>query len=435
MCCLVSDSTSECEQNRLANFALDFSRANLQGIHETTNQVDHGIYEPDTADNNTAARSNLNTSCTEMISYPRIVHTSTIEYDFAHCQDPSIYMTYSGVPKISETRTCPIPALVPLTSLAAEHMAPPIDHTVTNTCNIAMGVHRTNKTLEPYQPLSTIDAHSERVASGTAEDRQCPVEVDAGSTRSARAPVNSPGSNLNYVNRSTPQEGTPKRRSKQWSCDKCEKKFTSSSGLSTHAVVHSGKRPHSCPCCGKRFNRHGNMVRHQRAHSGVKPFRCLVCGKAFGQKVLLVRHHVTHTGDRPFSCDICGQTFSWKTSLTPHRLTHSRRKPHTCTVCDRAFRMAYGLRRHMTMHTGERSYMCDVCGLAFSQSSNLASHRKTHTNVRPHRCSDCGSSFVRKYHLRRHLLIHKRNQDESPVCKDTTCNGSPFVCDTVTYNR
>ncbi|KAI0211758.1 hypothetical protein LSAT2_003397 [Lamellibrachia satsuma] len=251
---------------------------------------------------------------------------------------------------------------------------------VTNTCSIATDARQhstfsTNNALESYQPLTAIYTQQGSVASHTTTNIGRPVVVGTRSPPSLQALVNLPRGNLPYMN-----DGSNKRGNKTWSCEKCRKTFTSSSGLWKHALTHTGERPYSYSYCGKQFNRPENMLRHQRAHTGLKPFKCSVCDKAFGQNVKLARHQIIHTGDRPYSCDFCGRTFRWKRSVTSHLLTHSKHKSHACVVCGRVFRMAYSLRRHMTVHTDERSHVCDMCGLAFSQSSNLTSHSKTHTN-------------------------------------------------------
>ena len=396
---LFSDCIPEYEQSFSANFVLDFPRA----IHDN---VGNCAYERVDAGKNDATRSNIATSCTAEVT---TIHTSPSEYDFVHSQDSSRNLINSDGHKIYETPTSFPPALVPLTSQAAQRVMPHAGHAITNTCNIGIDVHQhptysTNNAMESNQPLPAMYTQQGSVASGTTINMRRPFVVDRRSTPSLQALVNLPRDNLPSMN-----EGSNKRRSKTFSCEKCRKTFTSSSGLGKHALTHTGERPYSCSYCGKQFSRKENMLRHQRTHTGVKPFKCSVCDKAFGHSITLARHQVVHTGNRPYSCDLCGHTFRWKTSLMSHLLTHSKHKPHSCTVCGRAFRMAFSLRRHMTVHTGERSHVCDTCGLAFSQSSNLTSHRKTHTTVRPHRCSDCGSTFLRKYHLRRHIQTHLKH--------------------------
>ena len=398
---LFSDCIPEYEQSCSANFVLEFPRA----IHEKAHNVGHCAYEPVDAGKNDATRSNIATCCTAEVTYDRTIHTSPSEYDFVHSQDSSRNLINCDGHKIYETPISFPPALVPLTSHAAQRVMPYARHAVRNTCNIAIDVHQhptysTNNAMESNQPLTAMYTQQGSVASGTTINMRRPVVVDKRSPPSLQALVNLPRDNLPSMN-----EVSNKRGSKTL----CRKTFPSSSGLGKRALTYTDERPYSCSYCGKQFSRKENMLRHQRAHTGLKPFKCSVCDKAFGQKVKLARHQIIHTDDRPYSCDLCGHTFRWKTSLMSHLLMHSKHKPHSCTVCGRAFRMAFSLRRHMTVHTGERSHVCDTCGLAFSQSSNLTSHRKTHTNVRPHRCSDCGSTFIRKYHLRRHIQTHLKH--------------------------
>ena len=84
-------------------------------------------------------------------------------------------------------------------------------------------------------------------------------------------------------------------RIKPFKCNQCNKRFTDSSGLIVHQLVHSGVRPFQCNQCNKRFTDSSGLIVHQRVHSGVRPFRCNQCNKQFTQKSALARHQPTHS--------------------------------------------------------------------------------------------------------------------------------------------
>ncbi|NXU96221.1 ZN572 protein, partial [Cettia cetti] len=51
-----------------------------------------------------------------------------------------------------------------------------------------------------------------------------------------------------------------------YECDKCRKRFPTSSSLLVHQRIHTDERPFRCPDCGKGFKYNFNLVRHRRTH-------------------------------------------------------------------------------------------------------------------------------------------------------------------------
>ena len=50
-------------------------------------------------------------------------------------------------------------------------------------------------------------------------------------------------------------------------------------------------------------NQHTNLTEE-------KPFTCDVCDKRFTTSINLVRHKSTHSGEKPYKCDVCSKTFT-----------------------------------------------------------------------------------------------------------------------------
>ncbi|XP_049923408.1 gastrula zinc finger protein XlCGF7.1-like isoform X3 [Epinephelus moara] len=98
---------------------------------------------------------------------------------------------------------------------------------------------------------------------------------------------------------------------KLFSCDQCEKAFTTLRSLKSHHCVHTAEKSHCCDQCGKTFTHSGNLKTHQRIHTGEKPYGCDQCGKTFSQRTALETHQRIHTGEKPYSCDQCGKAFTF----------------------------------------------------------------------------------------------------------------------------
>ena len=86
-------------------------------------------------------------------------------------------------------------------------------------------------------------------------------------------------------------------------------------------------RPYSCQLCQKSFTSHAYLASHiRKAHE--KRFRCEECGKCYGGSSYLREHiEAVHRKTKNFICQYCSASFYSKTQLTNHCMrNHSEGK-------------------------------------------------------------------------------------------------------------
>jgi len=173
-----------------------------------------------------------------------------------------------------------------------------------------------------------------------------------------------------------------------FTCEQCNKNFTSKSHLSAHIGNNcSDGADRQCPYCGKQFRSVATLENHKRVHTREKPFTCELCGKAFRTKGNLLEHKRVHNNslclmksdakmaDRDAGAGGCDQRFQ-------------------CTYCSKPFRTYTALLNHERVHTREKPFECCVCGKCFRTKSNLTEHMKGCHDMDS---SACGSDEVQVF--------------------------------------
>ena len=202
---------------------------------------------------------------------------------------------------------------------------------------------------------------------------------------------------------------------KVFTCPHCEKELKGKKSLLDHvASLHNKEKRFACMFCAECFtSRHLKNV-HERLHNGEQGFICEQCGDSFSTAQGLSNHKSKHTGDFQYSCKHCDKGFNNQKLLEEHQHIHTGSKPYTCKTCGTGFANRGSLWIHMKKHETLKPYPCPDCKKAFSHSSHLAVHRRLHTGERPYKCRICAEGFVSSNNLKRHMKSHS--------------NQLPFAC-------
>lgn len=144
--------------------------------------------------------------------------------------------------------------------------------------------------------------------------------------------------------------------SKPYQCDKCLKRFLSSSALTCHRKCHiTGRKIFECPICKEMFSHVLQLKRHTSIHSVDGKFTCPHCFKVF-LKYSIIRKHI-----RAFHCE----------------------KKHFCSECSKLFPTLDKLKMHLLRHSDHREFLCADCGKQFKRKDKLNEHcKRIHTEER-----------------------------------------------------
>ncbi|BFZ00059.1 hypothetical protein BsWGS_03098 [Bradybaena similaris] len=276
-------------------------------------------------------------------------------------------------------------------------------------------------------PLTALIPTTTELSGDDGENR--PSQVKRGSGR----PKNS--KNKNQVSSFLKSQVKDTPQVKRYTCQFCEKSFTSQEQHLVHESTHTNTLPYTCAYsdCGKSFNSKFKYQRHLAVHMKPNNFKCKFCPSTFNRVDHLKNHLLVHDGNRgEFTCSICGKSYLYKTSLTFHMARHEAEEGDSlrCLVCNTKCESKEDLRLHVNTHNRykkeverQRKHSCGLCQKLFTTAKDIRRHMVTHSKERHFLCEHCPQTFVRKDHLRRHYTSnHKEEFYESQL------KGSPFGC-------
>lgn len=198
---------------------------------------------------------------------------------------------------------------------------------------------------------------------------------------------------------------------KPFSCEFCDKKFARKQLLDEHLRIHLDIRPFVCEICEKSFTRKAHLDLHKEGH--FPQYKCELCSRVFTRNGQLKEHIRIHTGEKPFKCEACGKEYARKTRLKYHKCEGSEilqdaakecqsgTDPNfVCEVCNKRFPSEEHLELHKDSHIPR--FKCDVCERLFTRKAQLVEHERTHSGDKPFRCEACGKDYTRKIRLKRH---------------------------------
>jgi len=229
----------------------------------------------------------------------------------------------------------------------------------------------------------------------------------------------------------------PDRR--DFSCDKCTKKFKTSSNLYEHMRVHNPDYRHSCPICKKEFKSMVGYNQHLRLHSG-DLFSCGVCGEKFQSKHSVNRHekdiHGMYSlpeGSKTYKCGkkTCAAEFDCEEDYRLHLKSAHQNKAGLliCHLCKKICSNRMTLKLHFKkMHQNE---VDPVTGKPGKKKSLLKI--ENNEKDKPKRdgisstltCECCDKKFKFKYQLYSHIA-QKQGTGLYCVVAECTTAGQVF---------
>lgn len=132
---------------------------------------------------------------------------------------------------------------------------------------------------------------------------------------------------------------------KPFTCNDCNRAFSSKEKLKLHSKSHSNTRPHSCTHCEKSFIQKGHLVKHMKVHVSN-----LVLMQKNGDYRRVCFYQFP---DAKLKCSLCTKSFTTEVILSKHALTHLRSKPYDCKYCQKPFKSYSHLAEHERTHVSE----------------------------------------------------------------------------------
>ena len=130
-------------------------------------------------------------------------------------------------------------------------------------------------------------------------------------------------------------------------CDKCGRKFASTSKLRYHIESVHENVTYPCSSCPETFTTYHLCKMHEiKVHSTDEKYQCKYCGKREASIQKVKRHEQVHE-DPQFSCKFCQKKLKTPEALEAHERHHTGVTPFKCPVCDKGFVSRGALGQHV----------------------------------------------------------------------------------------
>ena len=152
--------------------------------------------------------------------------------------------------------------------------------------------------------------------------------------------------------------------------------------------IRSNERnANKCKMCGiilaseKLLQMHKEIV-HPKSNIVHLQYSCDKCEKMFSTKAHFQRHVKSVHDNVRYNCDKCNKSFSRIDKLQRHIKSIHENIRYPCDQCDKTFSLKDKLQLHIQSIHEKVRYNCEECGKYFSQKSNLQVHIKSmHKNM------------------------------------------------------
>ncbi|EFA02279.2 transcription factor IIIA [Tribolium castaneum] len=171
----------------------------------------------------------------------------------------------------------------------------------------------------------------------------------------------------------------------RFKCGECNQGFHRKKLLQQHAYIHTGEANFSCDKCDLKFTTGYNLSKHKRSH---RIYTC-DCKEEFHRWSLLLAHKKTCENGNQFRCDVCSRTFNRKNNFDQHKTIHKAQNeklvfPCTFPDCKRFYFHKRNLTHHINVFHEKKNadvrYNCTYpnCQLVLKTKKCLKVHLQTH---------------------------------------------------------